>query len=425
MMLNYFNKPNNINYNINYDINYNMKYRIIFITVLFIIITITCASQAGAVAISVNKAVMDFKGVLRGGYAEDTIYIASDTELDSPINYEAMGDIKEWISFEPDINNNNATIYVNRNHPQALKVIIQPPADLAQGNYTGSFRVITGALNSPEGPYGSQLQAAFLIRINLEIIGDQILSCAMGGIIIANTELGKPIEVGISISNQGNVRVIPELSIDIWNQDQTKIILSQTNLFSIPTLPTTSRSYTYSLETPLRIGQYWAYLSSKPCGNSELISFNIVEKGTISDSGELLRIENRPWANTGEIIPITAFFRNSGPRIVSAKFKGIITLDNRIVENIESDFYDIHPEEIMNITVFFTPKKPGQYYISGRVLYNNKLSYEKSSIINVNGITIDASPANTTYVLLLIIILIGILVLLIIIRNKRNRRRHL
>ena len=389
----------------------------------FLILALLCSNIVSATGLSVNKAVMDFKNVLKGGYAEDTVFVASDSDFDIPLGYQTLGDIKDWISFDPDINTSNATIYVSRTHGQVLKVIIQPPADTPSGNYTGSVRILTGTINKPGGPYGSQLQAAFMITIKVEVTGTQIISCNAGGIIIPDTEIGKPLEYSMTVSNDGNVRVRPNASIDVWNQDQTKLMTTLTTAFNnVEILPTTSRTLSTSFDNNLRIGQYWAYATIAPCTRSELISFSVVEIGSIIDSGELVRIENEPWASIGEIIPITAYFKNSGTRIVSAKFKGIITLNNQIIENLDSDYLDIAPGELSNITVYFTPKKLGQYFISGRVLYNNKLSFEKSSILNVNS-GVEEQGLDMVYILAIIIIVLAILLLLIFIRKKRLKLR--
>ena len=194
--------------------------------------------------------------------------------------------------------------------------------------------------------------------------------------------------------------------------------------YTVDVLPTTSRIFSGESSSNLRIGQYWAYASVAPCGNSEIVSFSVLEKGQIADLGELVRIENKPWASTGEVVPITPIFKNNGARVVSAKFKGVITMNNKIVQNIDSDFYDVAPGQMINLTVFFTPKKQGQYYISGRALYNNKLSFEKSSILNVNSGE-DITDINMLYVVVIIIIIIIILILLILIKRRKKRKHYI
>ena len=133
----------------------------------------------------------------------------------------------------------------------------------------------------------------------------------------------------------------------------------------------------------------------------------------------MVRLDNQPWAKIGDVVPIVAVFKNTGQRTVSAKFKGVVTSNDKIVETIDSEFYDIAPDETGNIMVYFTPKKYGQYIITGRILYNNKLSFEKSSVLNVNE-GVEKQEFNWAYILIFIVIIIIILLLLIRIRRKRH-----
>jgi len=229
----------------------------------------------------------------------------------------------------------------------------------------------------------------------------------------------------MTVSNSGNIRITPTATIDIWNQDQTKLVTSkQLEFNNMEVLPTANQAFANTFANDLRIGQYWAYVTVAPCNNSGLITFNVYDKGTIVDTGELIRIDNPSWAKIGDVVPITAAFKNTGERSVSAKFKGVVTSENKIVETIDSEFYDIAPGQVGNIQVFFTPKKYGQYIITGRILYNNKLSFEKSSVLNVNE-GVEASSFNWFYVLILIIIIILILLLLIRIRKKKHNLHRL
>ncbi len=389
------------------------------------LVLVISSSLVNAVGISVTKAVIDYEGVLKGGYAEDVLYVSTDAPFDIPLSYETIGDIANWISVDPDLNNPNVTIYISNAQYQTLRVLIKPPADTPTGTYTGNLRLITGSINKPGGQYGSQLQAAFMIRISVKVTGTEFLSCTGGGVIIKDTEIGSPLEYYMTVSNSGNIRVRPTATIDVWNQDQTKLLTTKQLAFNnVEVLPTTNQAFFNTFSNTLRIGQYWAYVTVAPCGNSQLVTFNVYDKGAIVDSGDLIRIDNKPWAKVGEIVPIVATFKNTGQRTVSAKFKGVITSENRIIDTIDSEFYDIPPGQIGNITIYFTPKNYGQYLISGRVLYNNKLSFEKGSVLNVNEGVIE-EPFNWLYVLVIIVIIIIILLLLIRIRKKKHHIHRL
>lgn len=393
----------------------------IFVMILFTLLySIFSSVSVQAIGISVTKAVIEYDNVLKGGYAEDVLYVSTDAPFNIPISYEILGDIQNWTSIDPDLNSPNVTIVINNSNYQPLRIIVQPPADTPVGTYTGNVRILTGTLNTIGGQYGSQLQAAFMIRISVKVTGSEFQSCSGAGIIIKDTEVGGLLDYSMNVFNSGNIRIRPTATIDIWNQDQTKLIMTkQIDFNNQEVLPTTSQVFFNTISNDLRIGQYWAYVTVIPCGNTALATFNVYEKGTIVDSGELIRLDSQAWAKIGDVVPLVAVFKNTGQRTVSAKFKGVITSNNKIVETIDSEFLDVAPGETASITVYFTPKKFGQYIINGRVLYNNKLTFEKSTVVNVNE-GVEKTEFNWFYVLILIIIIIVILLLLIRIRKKKH-----
>jgi hypothetical protein len=393
----------------------------ISVIVLFTLLySIFSSVPVQAIGISVTKAVVEYNNVLKGGYAEDVLYVSTDAPFNIPISYEILGEIQNWTSIDPDLNAPNVTIVINNSNYQPLRIIVKPPADTPVGTYTGNVRILTGTLNTIGGQYGSQLQAAFMIRITIKVTGSEFLSCSGAGVLIKDTEVGGLLDYSMNVFNSGNVRIRPTATIDIWNQDQTKLLMTkQIDFSNQEVLPTTSQVFFNTISNDLRIGQYWAYVTVNPCGNSALATFNVYEKGTIVDSGELIRLDSQAWAKIGDIVPLVAVFKNTGQRTVSAKFKGVITSNNKIVETIDSEFLDVAPGETASITVYFTPKKYGQYIINGRVLYNNKLTFEKSTVVNVNE-GVEKTEFNWFYVLILIVIIIVILLLLINIRKKKH-----
>ncbi len=206
--------------------------KVFIFLILFVLLVGFNSVNVNAVGISVTKAVLEYNDVLKGGYAEDMFYVSTDAQFNVPLSYELLGDIKDWIKVDPDINSPNITFYVNNSNYQTLHVIVNPPKDIPAGTYSGTLRVITGTLNTPDGQYGSQLQAAFMVRISVKVTGTEFLSCNGGGVIIRDTEVGSLLDYSMSVSNGGNIRVKPTATIDIWNQDQTKLMVSRDVTFS-------------------------------------------------------------------------------------------------------------------------------------------------------------------------------------------------
>lgn len=194
--------------------------------------------------------------------------------------------------------------------------------------------------------------------------------------------------------------------------------------FSNDVLPTATNNVNTNINLNLNPGQYRARISSDSCDGSNYLTFQVLELGGIRDVGEFIRIQNDAWATSGEIIPISALFRNRGERVVSAQFKGVVTKNSRIVEIIESDIINVNPNELIEINMFFIPEESEQYEIKGRMHYNNnQISFERGSVLNVNtssNLSKFDFVAITFYTALIVVIILVFLIF----RKKKNKKNY-
>lgn len=402
-----------------------MVKRCLILKLIFIFLTlfILLASFTSAALIGVNKVQMDFLDVMKQGYSENTITLSSASPQNVSVFYETRGEIADWVRFEPA----DEQLILNDQNPVTVKVIVEPPSDARVDEYEGVLLLTTGPLGEVEGNIGASVVVAFEVKIKVVITDTQILTCNAAGYEIQDAEITRDIPFFGTISNTGNVRIKPEFNLDIYNQEQNLIVKTIKYTHNLEVLPTTTQRLEMQLDNELEPGQYWAQISAPTCGTGKsTITFSILEKGGISDIGELIRIENDPWALTRDTVPIKAYFRNRGDRIVSAEFKGTVSKDGKIIEILRSDVYDVNPNELAVIDVFFQPDEPGQYKINGRMYYNNKLSFEKGSILNVNmgennGNSQEGLNLNMPLFLTLVVVIIGLLLFLILRRGKRQK----
>lgn len=385
------------------------------------------AQATSAVVIGVNTGTLTYTNVLRGGYAEAEAVISTDSPTPVPIVLEPYGDIKDWIRYEIDEEPTTSS-----NKPLKVRIIVEPPLDTPNGEYTGNVRILTGELftvTNRQGTMGSQVKAALSIRIKVTVTGTQITACQAAGFKILTAEEDSPLNILFQITNKGNVRIQPKLSITALDQFREKTLGTYTLNTPEELLPTTTRRFQETIPHSLPPGQYWAEIDVPLCGDSGIVTFDVVERGGVADQGVLERIDAQSWANTGDIIPITAVFRNVGERVVTAKFKGaILNEDGDIVKVIDTDLYSVPPGQVATIETFFNPQVGGQYIVRGHVLYNNKLSYEREFILNVNGAPLAtgnatvasavASPLAQTF-----IVAIALLLVLIAVRKKKRKAR--
>ncbi|MEA2037340.1 MAG: hypothetical protein U9O94_07555 [Nanoarchaeota archaeon] len=389
--------------------------------ILLVLMISLFSSSAYAISIGASPGRVTFNDLLREGYAERTVKITTNSADEITAHYEVEGEVGNWLSFEPE----GPVFILSSGNPHTLKIIINPPNDVQSGVYSGKVHLITDRFGSPSGRAGGVVRAAITLLLDAIVIDTETIACRAGAFDIKDIEVGYPIEVTYTVTNDGNVRIRPLVRVDIWDQMQDKLILSE-QFTSPEVLPTTQRRISKILESKdLEVGQYWVTISIDECLASSLLSFNVFEKGGIVDKGILESITNDGTAYVGDPIEVVAVFRNIGTRIVSARFKGSVKLKGKIVQVIESEEVDVGSGEAIDLRAYFTPNKPGKYEITGRVLFNRKLTFEKGSLISIDSRPIE-ERSRFVLLLLYLILLITILFLLrkIMKAKKRREKKH-
>ena len=390
-----------------------MKNKLIVLIFLLAIIS----PVANAVSIGISPGNVMFNNMLKGGYAERTVKVTTNSNEDIIAHLSVNGEITDWLRIEPE----NKTFKLSSAKPYELKLIIETPDDARSDSYSGSIEFIIESFGDISGRAGGFVKPGVRLLINAIVSDKEIKTCNSGAFDFDDIEVGFPLKLSLTIMNDGNVRIKPKISFDIWDQSQENLVMSD-EFTSHEILPTTKEKITKTFPNNLEVGQYWANINVGECGSSSLLTFSVVEKGGIVDKGIFEGITNKPWVYVEEPVEIKATFKNNGPRTVYAKFKGDIKLDNKIVEVIETEEVDILSHETTDFTTYFTPDKPGRYVVSGRIIYNRKLSYEKANVINVDY----PSNAERGIKLLPLIIYIVIIVTIIflireIVKTKRRK----
>ena len=382
------------------------KLKIFFVFALAFMVSI---NYVNAISVGISPGRVKFENVLRGGYAQriTTITTGGDDEL--IVSFKPQGEIKEWLK----IDLNETQFRISKGKPFKLRLIAQPPSDVRLGNYSGSLEFVTESAGGISGRAGALIKTALTLQINLEVTGNQIISCRAGGFVFKDAEVNFPFEVGFTIINDGNVRLNPVLSLDVWDQLQEKLLLTK-DIIGDEVLPTTEKAISRTLQNTLNEGQYWIDMKVQECKASSLSTFSVVEKGGIIDQGELKEILNKQSAFTNETVQITARFQNTGKRSVTAKFKGAIRLDDKIVKLIETDDVIVPAGETSDFDIFFTPQNPGRYTINGRIIYNKKITFEKGSAFDVNAAIGSETPKKIPFFPLLIYVAMIITILFIV-----------
>jgi len=378
------------------------------------------APSAQALSIGISPAELRFDNVLRGGYAESTVSVSTSSE--TPLNFTigAEGAVKGWIEFEP-----SQSLTISRDEMKRVSVIVKPPADVANGIYTGSIIVSTASARTGGTGAGAGVTAGTTSDITIKITGEEIKKASVENMEVKDTEEGYPVEFLVSILNKGNVIITPLITVEISKKNGTEVLRSA-NYSQTSILPTKMSIIRMKTGTEgLEKGEYAAkvrvFLGEEKLAENTLY-FSLLERGTLSKKGVLQNIWNDPWVNIGDVVKIDAYFENQGELLVSGKFKGEVYRAGRLVEVVESEELEAPVGKTIVLSAYFRPEFPGQYVVKGSVIYGGKTTETKESYINVSPQT-GQLPAD--YTLLAIAALVAVFAIAILLKAglKRGRLR--
>ncbi|MBN2453950.1 hypothetical protein JXB11_00225 [Candidatus Woesearchaeota archaeon] len=374
------------------------------------------SSFAAADSIGASPASISFSSVLRGGYAESEFIVSTAADEILFGHLEVSGDIASWVSFRPNTTNFNLT----SKQPRAITIIVTPPEDVQLGTYTGLLLVVADSTGSISGRAGSIVKSSVIIPLTVTLTGEQILSCTAGAFSFEDIEIGSPIVMWTTMRNTGNVRISPMISVSIWDSLQEKVVMTE-EVRSNEVMPTATETFFVTIENDLDIGQYWADVSIDDCDAEGLFTFSVIEKGGIADRGELTELSAPSTISLGETVPITALFYNKGKNLVTAYFKGTIKKDRKTIGVVTSDPVEVSSGQVERLVSYFVPNEPGEYSVTGRVNYNNKLTFEKSVKFTVTG---EVKKSSFAFITPLVVYLVLIVTALFFIRKIRQKRRR-
>lgn len=371
-------------------------------------------STVSAANVGVSPANINFKDVLRGGYAERPVIVTIDSESPVDATVSSRGEISSWIEFS------EYNFSVSKNNPSQLMVSVTPPIDTPNGNYTGFITIKTSQLGTGNEGFATGVIVPTLdVYVVVQVTDQEFRSCQATNFKVTSVEENEDIVFTLDILNKGNIRISPKITFDIWDQESINLV-KQSDFSNVEIIPTKRESLMIRIPSEdLDIGQYWVDMSAVDCYASQTLTFDILEEGSLRAFGTLERIIVSPWADINEIVPIVASFRNTGEKPLDAKFVGQVTFKNKIIQLLESEEPLYIPlDDQSNFQFYFTPRKAGKYVISGRVFYDNKRSYEQSTILNVKPkvMTLKTVAKSLSYIVLVLVII----TLLFKIRQERK-----
>lgn len=352
-----------------------IKERNVILSVIFFFIFLNFVS---AVNVGVSPASISFKEVLRGGYAERVAIVSADSDKPVLVNIKPRGEIAEWLNFSEE------EFTVSKDNPYFLKISVLPPSDIPNGDYNGFLRIEVGSsAEFVEEHAVGMVKSSLDLAISVEIIDIEIARCVASDLEVLSSEKGEDIILKMKISNEGNIRLKPDVVFDIWDFDKITILDSE-QFLSDEIMPSTEKEVKFKFNSnDFDPGQYWSEVSVLDCSHSQILTFDILEPGSLSAKGVLLNILTKGVVNVGETSSIIVNFKNIGEKEVNAQFRGEVTKNGKIIDIFESEISKVPVSAVEEFNFYFTPKTEGKYIVSGRVYYDKKKTFEMSSSLEV------------------------------------------
>ena len=354
--------------------------RQIILTFLLVIFFVGNTINSSATNIGVSPGVITFDQMLRGGYAQRDVTVGINTNKNVYVTLEPYGAIKDWLEVSE-----NVLLITPEKQQAKIQVIIRPPDNVPNGPYQGGIKFKTSGLGDiVEGQVGTVVSAAVDLVINIGITDVQIIQCRARSFTVNSAEIGEDIVFGLNVANDGNVLLTPQVTIDIWDQEQ-KNIVAFLDYNEASVLQTSEQDMQVILDSAtLSPGQYWAEVSVPVCLVEDfLLTFDILEEGALSAEGVITTINAPVWIDKDQTFPINVIFKNTGEKAVDAYFKGQISRGDKILEILESDELRVPKGENVSFDFFYSAKDIGRHVISGKVFYEKKRTFEGSAVFNV------------------------------------------
>ncbi|MFW6195610.1 MAG: hypothetical protein ACOC5M_03700 [Chloroflexota bacterium] len=360
-----------------------MRFKGLFVGFLLFglgVLALTPVVQA-AQSVGVYPTRVTIDDAARGGqYFRNIGVLTRGASSESTFTLEPSGDIAEWITFvrtdQRDVTVEQVTVPPDSRGEVLMK--IQLPEDTANGTYTGTVRVTTGASGSDsdddDGSSGTSLNIGAELSITVDVTGDQNVEGQLLSVSARDVEAGTPARLKTRVENLGNVKINPEINVQVFNESG-EVVRTRT----VPAgaaYPGERTELDVTIDTTgLPAGEYRGQVEvrfgSKNLGTKET-TFSVLPRGTLTSNGELMEAEVSEDLSAGEMARVVARFHNTGEIDINAKITGEVHKDGSLVDVLSGDEKLVPVGEVGQLTAFSRLQEAGDYTFQIVVNYGGK-----------------------------------------------------
>ena len=345
---------------------------------------------AFGISLGVSPGRLSIENILRGGYAETSFIVANPNNIDIRISASAEGEVGRWVRIEGERT-------IGPKETRDYKVIVTPPDDTPNGNYETRIYVSADTNTDFSGGTGSAVSLGSIIPIYLNIDDKEIRMPILNRLKLEENEKCKPIYARIMVENKGNIRFMPIYEFKI--NTLGSLTVKEYTEYGEALRPGQKRTDSFLLDTRLEEmecipeSSYVLALNLYDDGNyvdSSEKKFMIYPSGTFSVQGELLDTIYETNVQKGNLVKITALFKNTGESATVARLRGELRKGNKLIDTFESSDYIIGTKETSELEAYFTPKVPGTLNLTAWVQFEGKRTDKFEGTIEVESMEIYA-----------------------------------
>ncbi|MEZ5176406.1 MAG: hypothetical protein R2823_09410 [Acidimicrobiia bacterium] len=332
---------------------------LVSIAIATIVAVSLAASAALADGVGAAPESLDFT-LTRDGSDTRTLTLISDPETATSVHLAVTGQAAPWITLTgPESNDPVEVVTADANGRAAIEVAVTPPADVNNGVYVAEIRVFT--TDSP-------IQAAVIVPVGIEIVGDAAISGALEVAAVPETVAeGSDLPVAVTVRNTGTVRVRPTLELSLTQGTET-LATSRTEFDELA--PGRVGDFVAVVEQPAAVGETVGLHLVLRFDQVEVargtVSVEVVAAGGRSQAIIPGTIELIDRADPGGVARLVATFSNAGTGPVDARFVGSVSRDGEVAGPVESIHVTARPGVTDAVDLFVPIEAEGAYSIEGQ-----------------------------------------------------------
>jgi len=391
------------------------------LTLPLLLLLINAVTLASASSFGVSPPGLDFKNVLKGGYDEGVFFVGTAGDENMSVRIDVEGDMADWLKISP-----GRTFFLPAHSQKEVKITLEPPVDIASGEYVTLLNVVGAPVSSDTGGgSGVSMGLGVKVTITASVTGEQMLELKLSEINYRDTEINYPIEMSAEVMNNGNVKLNPLITLDISNSRGELVKTSEQQIENL----NPKKSTRVMFEIPsgsFQTTNYTANMTARVNGearDSKTVKFKILPEGTWVPEGILTDLTaSTGTANIGDSIKVTGVFQNTGDIRTKARMIVEVYVKEKMVKAAESRELTSLAKSNVSFDTYFTADQAGRHIIKAKMAYGETETPPQVVVVEVGKPGGGGGGQNTTLLIGVIAVVVLLVVVIFYFRFVKGKR---